>query len=129
MLFIQTAYVFTLSWITVLAYTKYPTVVNRLNYGLAFNQGPKLDIVSGRWLHLYRIVLPQFPKRMRFSTSGLCPVKSYINGSDTQGSPEEAFNKCLHQLVIGASIPETCYDEDNSVLKTVDHSPTLPCTA
>ena len=121
-----------LFWNTTRAYTKYSPVLNRLNYGLAFNQGPELDIVSGRWLHLYRLVLPQFPKRMRFSTSGLCPITSYVNGLHNQGSPEEAFNKCLHQLVLGHAIPETCYAPDNVVLKPVDKcrlTAVQPCLA
>ena len=57
---------------------------------------------------------------MRFSTSGLCPITSYINGSHNQGSPEEAFNKCLDQLVVRHAIPETCCAPDNAVLKPVD---------
>ena len=40
-------------WIqSTIAFTKYPTVINRLNFGLTFELGPELDIVSGRWLHL-----------------------------------------------------------------------------
>ena len=55
-------------------YTSQQPVVNRLNYGLAFSPGPRLTLMSGRWLHLYRLKLPQFPQDPPYMTEQqLCP--------------------------------------------------------
>ena len=55
-------------------YTSQQPVVNRLNYGLAFSPGPRLTLMSGRWLHLYRLKLPQFPQDPPYMTEKqLCP--------------------------------------------------------
>ena len=55
-------------------FTKEHPVVNRLNYGLAFTPGPKINLMSGRWLHIYRLKVPKFPGIPEFlKQNNMCP--------------------------------------------------------
>ena len=88
-------------WIQVtIPFTKYPAVINRLNFGLTFELGPQLDIVSGRWLHLYLLKLPDFPRKVPLNVTHVCPQKEYIGTDNPQGRFRmNSLNTCLHKHV------------------------------
>ena len=52
-----------------------------------FETTPKLDIILGRQLHLYVMVIPGFIQKVAFNYTYICPVSTCIVHTGRYGTP------------------------------------------
>ena len=96
-----------LTIITVSSWIVDSSYINRLNFGLTYHKEGKLKLISNKWLHIYRL---EIPEKADIVTDNVFDCQQRL-----RGSPFSAVDqRCFETTELGRPLTQRCNQQNNS---------------